>query len=431
MRGYLERFFKPENLPLKLLRVVFVLYLIVTAVMTSGQMWAEFQRTQNNISSELSALSETFYKPVITSIWQMNQLQLKALGQSLLSMPTIEGVDLIDASDNDVFILRDFEEGNNPFQLFSVEKELKWTLKDEEISLGVMRLYSSSDIVLDRLFFGFALIMLTAIIKITILWALFLWAFKRFLGQPLNAFMGQIDNIKLERIGESRIVLDIEESNELVKLQDHANRMLETIAKDKEILVNAENEHRIWLENEVNTRTQELCEANTKLAHLASTDALTNIRNHRSFFEQAQMSMDLSIRQKTPLSLLVLDLDLFKNINDNYGHSVGDKVLRHFVQQVNKRLRKTDLFGRVGGEEFTILLTDTHLKAAVTLAGELCRCIEETSVHSDDGEEVKFTVSIGVCSKQTDDANIHQIFKRSDARLYEAKRHGRNQVGYN
>lgn len=427
MRGFLERFFKPNNLSLKLMRVVFTFYLFVTIMVTFGQMWAEFQRTQNDIVDELSVLGETLYKPVTTSIWQMNQLQLKALGQGLISMPTIEGIDVINASKQNILALRSFTEDNLPFNLFSIEKELKWALNNEVIYLGVMRLYSSSSIVLDRLFFGFALIAISAIIKFSILWALFFWAFKRYLEHPLNSLMKQIDDIKLERIGENRISLGIEETNELVKLQDHVNLMLDTITIEKEALLDAEKERCIWLEKEVALRTQDLSEVNKKLALLAATDALTNISNHRTFFEQAQMRVDLSIRQQHPLCLLVMDIDLFKNINDSYGHSSGDQVLCHFVQEIKKRLRKTDLFGRVGGEEFAILLSDTNLDAALILAKEMRRCIEETFVLSDKGE-IKITVSIGVCCKDSGDTDIHQIFKRSDALLYIAKRNGRNRV---
>lgn len=427
MRGYLERFLKPNNLSLKLMRVVFTLYLIVTLIVTLGQMWAEFVRTQNDIVDELAVLGRTLYKPVATSIWQMNQLQLEALGQGLISMSTIEGVDVLDASKQSILTLRSFTEGNAPFQLFSIEKELKWTLNNEEIYLGVMRLYSSSSIVFDRIFFGFALIAIGVVIKFFILWALFLWAFKRFLEHPLNSLMKQINDIKLERIGENRISLGIEETNELVRLQDHVNLMLNTITIEKEALLNTEKERRIWLEKEVALRTRDLSEVNKKLALLASTDALTNISNHRTFYEQAQIRMDLSIRQQVSFSFLVMDIDLFKNINDRYGHSIGDQVLCHFVQEVEKGLRKTDLFGRVGGEEFAILLSDTDLDAAIIWAKKMCRCVEETSVLSDKGE-IKLTVSIGVCCKESGDTDIHQIFKRSDALLYAAKGNGRNRV---
>ena len=428
MRKKIEKFFKPKSLSLKLMRVVFALYLLVTFLVTCGQMWAEFERTHDDISNELLALSETMFKPVTTSIWQMNQLQLNALGHGLVSMPTIEGVDVINASDQNILSLREFTDENVPFQLFSIEKILTWKLKDKEIPLGSLRLYSSSNIILDRVFFGFALITLSAIIKFSILWALFTWAFKRFLEVPLTSLMSQIDDIKLERIGENRISLEIEEFNELIKLQNHTNHMLDKIAADKEGLVKAEKERRHWLEQEVAARTQELSEANKRLAHLAATDALTNIRNHRTFFEQGQMMVDLSIRQQHPLCLLVLDLDFFKKTNDTHGHSTGDQVLRKFVQQIEKRIRKTDLFGRVGGEEFAILLNDTKLDAAVLLAEEMCQCIKNTQIISDEGKEVSTTVSIGVCAKRNGDLNIHQIFKRSDALLYKAKRNGRNRV---
>lgn len=427
MKEHTQTFFRPPYLSHKMMRIVFSLYLAVALVITSIHFIAEYRTTQTNILNELAALENTFHKPVATTLWQMSDFQLNALAQGLISMPIIEGVDIINSTGKSILELRDFSEDQRPFWLFSIEKNLQWQLKNQDIPLGTIKLYSSSDIILDRVLFGFLLITLTAVIKITLLWGLFLWAFKRFLGKPLLRLTTQIDEIKLEDIEDKRIDLGLQDKNELLTLQGHFNNMLCTIQNDKQALIIAEEKRRSDLEKEVAARTQELQASNEKLLYLASTDALTGIRNRRVFFEQAQIQMDLAVRQNTPLCLLVLDIDHFKVVNDTFGHSVGDKVLCHFVRLISSQLRATDIFGRVGGEEFAILLIDTDLEDAVRLAEKLRKCIYQTKLEHET-KEITLSISIGVSAECEDDKNINDFFVRSDSLLYQAKNKGRNRV---
>ncbi len=427
MKEHTETFFHPKYLSHKMMRIVFSLYLAVALVITSIHFIVEYRTTQSNILTELEALENTFHKPVTTTLWQMSNLQLKALAQGLISMPIIEGVDIIDPSGESILEIRDFPEDQKPLGVFSIEKKLRWNLNKQDIPLGTIRLYSSSDIILDRVLFGFVLIALTAVIKIVLLWGLFVWAFQRFLGKPLQRLTTQIDEIKLEDIEDKRIELGLQDKNELLTLQNHFNNMLCTIENDKQALILAEEKRRSDLEKEVAVRTKELQASNEKLLYLASTDALTGIRNRRVFFEQAQIQMDLAVRQNTPLCLLVLDIDHFKVVNDTYGHSVGDKVLCHFVHLISSQLRATDIFGRVGGEEFAILLIDTKLEDAVRLAEKLRKSIYQTKIEHET-KEITLSISIGVSAQCEDDKCINDFFVRSDTLLYQAKNKGRNRV---
>jgi diguanylate cyclase (GGDEF)-like protein len=427
MKEHTETFFHPKYLSHKMMRIVFSLYLVVALVITSIHFIAEYRTTQTDILNELEALENTFHTPLATTLWQMSDLQLKALAQGLISMPIIEGIDIINPAGKAVLELRDFSEDQKPLGIFSIEKNLQWTLNNQDIPLGTIKLYSSSDIVLDRVLFGFVLIALTAVIKIVLLWGLFVWAFQRFLGRPLQRFATQIDEIKLEDIEDKRIELGLQDKNELLTLQSHFNKMLGTIENDKQALILAEEKRRNDLEKEVVARTQELLASNEKLLYLASTDALTGIRNRRVFFEQAQIQMDLAVRQGTPLCLLVLDIDHFKVVNDTFGHSVGDNVLCHFVRLISSQLRATDLFGRVGGEEFAILLIDTELEDGVRLAEKLRKCICQAKLEHET-KEISLSISIGASAQSEDDKNINDFFVRSDSLLYQAKNKGRNRV---
>jgi diguanylate cyclase (GGDEF)-like protein/PAS domain S-box-containing protein len=164
-----------------------------------------------------------------------------------------------------------------------------------------------------------------------------------------------------------------------------------------------------------------------ELFRLATTDALTEIPNRRYFFERCNDEIERVRRYGGSFSALMLDVDHFKRINDTLGHSAGDEALRTFARVCSSQLRKTDLIGRIGGEEFAVSLPQTSPEGAVVVAERLRAAIERTRVETQ-GSETRLTVSIGVTSLSADDRSIDDVFRRADAALYEAKRRGRNGV---
>ncbi|SCK13405.1 GGDEF domain-containing protein [Vogesella sp. LIG4] len=171
-------------------------------------------------------------------------------------------------------------------------------------------------------------------------------------------------------------------------------------------------------------REQELA-ALQQLAHL---DPLTGILNRRGFEEQAARLCALHARLQQPLALLVIDLDYFKRINDRFGHSAGDSALRRLAAVISGNIRRGDLFGRIGGEEFCLLLPHTDMPGACEVAAKLSACIREVEVGA--GSECsRLTASIGISS--VPDCGPHgwpQLFEQADRRLLRAKRAGRNQL---
>jgi diguanylate cyclase (GGDEF)-like protein/PAS domain S-box-containing protein len=164
-----------------------------------------------------------------------------------------------------------------------------------------------------------------------------------------------------------------------------------------------------------------------ELLRLATTDPLTGLANRRHFREQMQLEMARVKRFEQPAALLMLDLDHFKLINDNHGHAAGDAVLEHFARVVGLRLRTTDLFGRLGGEEFAILLLGTGLEAAVAFADRLRNVVAETPAMTKTGA-ISYTVSIGVADVSGSDELPDSVLARADDALYRAKAAGRNRV---
>ncbi|WP_026244307.1 GGDEF domain-containing protein [Dasania marina] len=421
------RFLSPNNLSQKMLRVIFSIYLAVTCLITSMQFLTEYLKTQNSISNELRQLEETVRGPIATSLWQYNQTQLDVLVDGLVKMPIIEGVDIFDKHSKNTVSKRSYTQAAAPLAIFETKSELNWELNEEEVFLGTLVLYSSSEVVLDRVLFGFSLIAITAIIKVSIFYWLFIWAFNRYLASPLKELMSQVDDVQLSQDITKRIHLSNIDNNELSQLQEHMNNMLTTMERDRQQLLDDEQAKRNWLEDAVIKRTEELQSSNEKLKELAARDSLTGILNRGSFFATAQHLLALCKRQKSTASFILMDLDHFKTINDTYGHFIGDQVLIHFSHTIEALLRKSDLIGRVGGEEFAVFLPDIGINDARRIAEKIRKTIANATLDID-GKTVNYTVSLGVESSESQDHSIDELFKRADSRLYGAKDKGRDRV---
>lgn len=169
-------------------------------------------------------------------------------------------------------------------------------------------------------------------------------------------------------------------------------------------------------------------EAEWQLQRLATMDGLTGVFNRRAFMEQGAQLFELARRYEWELAVIMLDADHFKSINDNYGHHVGDEVLKLLSSQTATVLRSTDILGRLGGEEFGIILPETGPEGAVELGQRLLQQIRACRVPLEDGRELQFTVSLGVACLGLQDMDLDTLFRRADAALYEAKRGGRDRL---
>ncbi|MHC4885737.1 MAG: diguanylate cyclase [Planctomycetota bacterium] len=173
-------------------------------------------------------------------------------------------------------------------------------------------------------------------------------------------------------------------------------------------------------------KTREYAE---RMEALARTDALTEIHNRRYFLELAGREMARVQRFGQTSSLLALDIDHFKAVNDTHGHDMGDEVLKAFARTVAGCLRETDLFGRVGGEEFSVILPQTGAEGAMEVAERVRVQVSEIAVPLPAGENLSITCSVGVHPiRQEDGESFDEACKVADEALYEAKESGRNRV---
>jgi diguanylate cyclase (GGDEF)-like protein len=164
-----------------------------------------------------------------------------------------------------------------------------------------------------------------------------------------------------------------------------------------------------------------------KLQKLAITDGLTRLYNSRSFYSQLEMEIDRFNRYQHPLTLLLLDIDHFKDYNDKFGHLEGDKVLVRFSQIIKSCLRTNDSAYRYGGEEFTVILPETAGEEASTVAQRIRAALEAEPFSPEDGEKVTVTISIGVTEYHAKE-ELSTFIQRADQAMYCSKRSGRNKV---
>lgn len=164
-----------------------------------------------------------------------------------------------------------------------------------------------------------------------------------------------------------------------------------------------------------------------RLVRAATVDSLTNLLNRAGFSQLSNRQLQRSHRDGKPVSLLVMDLDYFKKVNDHYGHEAGDAVLRAFAQAARAALRPTDLVARSGGEEFWALLPKTDLAEACRIAQRVCDSFRETRVPFD-GQQIAATASIGVAEVALQTETIQATLARADQALYAAKHAGRDRV---
>ncbi len=167
-----------------------------------------------------------------------------------------------------------------------------------------------------------------------------------------------------------------------------------------------------------------------EVRRLATTDGLTGLYNRRHFMELSHKEVTRSKRYGNPLAAIMLDIDHFKEFNDNYGHSAGDQALKRVADALSRECRQTDILGRYGGDELVVLLIETDLKLGREIAERLREAIEGEAIELADGAKAPITVSMGLATLDLKTQDLERLIQCADARLYAAKQKGRNRLEY-
>jgi diguanylate cyclase (GGDEF)-like protein len=246
--------------------------------------------------------------------------------------------------------------------------------------------------------------------------------------QPLEAFMAAssaIEEQQYEKITHHTLPLPFKLENEIGKLA----RMFKSMSGSLQQYRNEMQRLNHSLEDQVKVRTRELQRAKDKAEKEATIDSLTQIPNRHSFYNRAKAILQQADHAGEPLCFLMLDIDFFKVINDSYGHPQGDLVLIACSRAIENTIRDKDLLGRLGGEEFAVLLPATTPEEARVIAERIRTSIAELRFFTPQGgHEFSTTISIGIsCAKETIYA-YELLYKHADLALYQAKQTGRNRV---
>lgn len=222
-----------------------------------------------------------------------------------------------------------------------------------------------------------------------------------------------------------------DEFGELAKQFNDLSSRLNLANNELQSRVDYANNQLIKTNNILLERSQDLTRLNDEFKKLSITDSLTGLYNRRHFEEILKDEIEITKRHGDTFSLLVIDIDHFKAVNDNYGHMHGDNVIKMISGVMKRRLRETDVLCRIGGEEFVAICRRADKDAAIDLSENLRKVVEK-EVTSTGKDKIKVTISIGVATVTKDNISTHaeNVFKYADIALYNSKDNGRNQVSH-
>lgn len=413
-----------HSLSWQLLKAVLSIYFAITLLVTLTQMGIEFLHTRKTIAHELASVESSFSPALTTALWELNFEQLEALHKGILDLPIISSMQVEDASNR--ILISGAEKSATSGQITHIFK-LSHRFSGEDIFLANVSFQAAGDVVFDRLRVGFQMIMVSALIKSAALTMLFFWAFRRRLAVPLQKLTEAVTSVDLDSLKDQQVDLQQAQANELTELEEAFNRMLNRLENERVAHDSAMETLHKELEQQVAERTHDLQRANQQLEQLVRTDPLTGVANRRHFVERVQIEIQRAHRENTPLALLMLDLDHFKSINDTWGHSSGDSVLRNFAALISGLSRTSDLLARLGGEEFAMILPNTGLEGALELASRILELVRQQSIDTGTAP-IFYSTCIGAATLASQESSYEPLLKRADAALYRAKKGGRDRV---
>lgn len=449
----IRKFFFPGSIGARLFRIIVAVYLVVATGVTSALIIEEFISAKRDVIHTITIYEKSIAATLADALWNMEREDLACLAEGMLGLPEIWGVKIVDPLSGNRIIdagcIRNTDRpvtGPEPsgrwlcktpfpfmFELFHLEFPIYYAHQTGSDLLGIISIYSNTLVIFKRVKFRIILILSGALIKALTVWFAFLFFNRCLLSAPLSEFVRAVERMDLGNLGKFHINLKIKRKNELTDLQDAFNAMLQRLkaeAHEKSRYAESLKASNIELEQlkkdleeRVRERTRQLEAKNHALELLSITDQLTNLFNRRYLDETLKHEIQRSARYEMTLSLILLDLDHFKAVNDSHGHDSGDQVLISVAEILRDNTRQTDIVGRWGGEEFLILATGTSLSEARIVAEKLRIALADKR-HDDAG---RVTASFGVVECHSDDT-ASTLVKRADKSLYKAKSQGRNRV---
>ncbi|WP_425641061.1 diguanylate cyclase [Marinomonas gallaica] len=434
-----------RSIALHLLLMIFGVYFLVAVLVTVIQLYKEYENTRTEFYNEIQTLPSTFGKGISDSVWTYNQELMQSIIQGMYNLPIVVGVKVssldqkmdfqigavlneqrqVEYYNSDGLSTKQTHTGLGSQSLFDHEFPIYYQgpAFDQKIPLGTVTLYSSDRLVFERLKYGFILILVNSIIKTCMLWVIIYFFINKYLGKPLKEFTFKIH--QQDPQSPNPIDLDISwtDENELLILKDSYNQLIQRVNMNQIELLKLNQE----LDEKVKVRTRDLERAKENAERLAYSDPLTKLRNRRAFFNTGRQLLNQAETQHYPISLIMIDLDNFKALNDTYGHALGDQALITFAEVLKSNLPSIDIIGRLGGEEFAVILPNTEENDAMKMAEHLRQEISHIEL-THEQSIVRFTASMGITVNSQGSATLDQLLAQADKALYFSKHQGRNRV---
>lgn len=381
---------------------------------------------------QLELVRESTVPSLEEALWGINTPQIEAILQGLVENPAVARVVLTD-EEGRRRVLGDARQGVLETGRFPLRYR-----KAGDLPLGELEVSLGDAVLKGRLMRrGFGTLLVLALGVSAVAGA---WLFRQRVGRPLAAVTRRIErfSVRSQESADDAPLRPHAANDEIGRLETALQTMRAQVGRDVREIERLRDEiaaHAATLEAQVRERTAELEQRNRELEEqrraieaLANTDALTGALSRRHFLELAGRERARAAREGGGLAVLLLDIDHFKRVNDTHGHAGGDAVLRAFHATCATQLRAHDLLGRLGGEEFGVVLPATGREVARQVAERLRAAVAAGPVTLPGGAAVAITVSIGLAFTASAAEDIDSLLAAADAALYRAKREGRNRV---
>lgn len=425
----------PSRLSSRIIFATGVVSIVGVTLACVVQLRLEYQNDRAELKADLEEIQQRIVPSLQSSLWQVDMERVRILLEGVRSIPGVRYVRL-DTKEGDLVEL------GRPLPDPTIDRRypLHVDVRQAE-AIGQLQVQADDAVILDNLQVQAAGMLLNAggiIVFVALLLLLLVrtWITRHLVDLADYAGRLGVDTLDAPLILSKRVRAD--RPDEIDQVATAINGMRTTLAEYVEERRRVELElkqHKEGLEKLVERRTcelaaknQQLEEQNEEIRRLAGTDSLTGALTRRRFFELVEREISRIARKKEPISLLMIDIDHFKKVNDAFGHQGGDEALRRASAICLSKLRAVDLLARFGGEEFVACLPGVSKAGAFVIAERLREELALTKMQLVDGRSLNITASIGVSELAPGSADVPEALARADCALYQAKRAGRNRV---
>ena len=441
-----------KSISLRLLRYVFGCFVAVTLVVTALQLLFEYNHVKRTVLAELVQLQNSFANGLSASLWDYSPAQLDSILSGMHQIEKVSGVKVVDERDallasvghvvsQDVQVskvttleqqqIREIEvtTANGPETLFEYRFPIEYDDRGNTVLLGYGYLYLNHKTIIGSITYTLTLIVINSVIKTLALWAIFIFFIHKVLVRPLNALTGATQALNPddpETLSESKSLEGILEANHADELNILATKFIEMRGAILNKIDLVEHQNKV-LDARVEERTRDLARSNdaltkvnAELEHLSLHDPLTGLPNRTLFNDRLSHQLQVANRYHSEFIVLSIDLRRFKNINDDFGHQIGDKVLKESAARMAGTLRKADTIARMGGDEFAAILAGADAAYGEQIAQKLLDALVPPMRFGE--HSIEAFANIGIATFPTHGTTAKALFNNADDAMYQAKR---------